>query len=175
MAEIEIHAAHEHSDDPLAKRAGLMVGVIGVLLAVVTIASHRSHTSAVIHRTEANDSWSYYQAKKIREYTSDVGRELALAVGTDPARVDVAVKKFEAQRAKYVADGEGIKKEAEAHDQATKHQEAIALRFDLGEGFLELGLVLTSLYFLGRQRLFPVGGGLAALFGLGIALSALVL
>ena len=34
-----------------------------------------------------------------------------------------------------------------------------------GEGLLELGLVLTSLYFLSRQRLFPIIGVTAAVVG----------
>jgi hypothetical protein len=39
------------------------------------------------------------------------------------------------------------------------------LRFDLGEGFLELGLVLCSLYFLARNNFFPVFGVTAAVAG----------
>lgn len=173
MAEIEIHHA-AHEQDPVGRRVGLLVGVLGVLLAATTISAHREHTAAVIHRTEANDQWAYYQAKKIREHISGVGRELALSLG-DPAKTDAAVKKFEADRAKYVADAENIKHLAEEKDQATERNEARALRFDLGEGLLELGLVLTSLYFLGRQRLFPICGSVAAALGLLSALSALLL
>ena len=71
MPEIEVKP--EHADDPNTRRVGILVGVVGILLSVVTISSHRSHTQAVIHRTESNDQWAYYQAKKIRENTSDVG------------------------------------------------------------------------------------------------------
>jgi hypothetical protein len=176
MAEIEIH--HEHAGpeaDPLSKRVGLAVGLIGVALAVVTIASHREHTAAVIHRTEANDQWSYYQAKKIREHTDEVGAQLAAALGNEGPKLEAAVRKLDASSAKYRADAEGIKATAEARDEQTEHAELRALRFDLGEGFLELGLVLTSLYFLGRQRLFPVAGGISAVLGLGLSLSALLL
>src|SRR5579885_2258233 len=66
MSEIEIHHEHGHEADAFGKKIGVLVGVIGILLAAVTIASHREHTAAVIHKTEANDQWSYYQAKKIR-------------------------------------------------------------------------------------------------------------
>jgi hypothetical protein len=175
MAEIEIHHQHDHGGDPLGKRVGMIVGIIGVGLAVVTIASHREHTHAVLSRTEANDLWGYYQAKKIREHTSDVGAELLRALGTEPGRVEAAAAKFEAAKAKYGADAEVIQKEARAKEAETAHVEALALRYDLGEGFLELGLVLTSLYFLGRQRLFPISGGAAALAGAAIAASALLL
>jgi hypothetical protein len=45
------------------------------------------------------------------------------------------------------------------------------LRLDIGEGFLELGLVMSSLYFLSKRRFFPIIGGVAAVIGaaLGIA------
>jgi len=175
MAEIEIHHEHGHDDDPNSKRVGLMVGIIGVVLAVVTIAAHREHTAAVIDRTAENDQWAYYQAKKIREHTSEVGHELALALGTDAAKVAAAADKLAAMAAKYKADAEEIQHKAREEHEATERAEHRALRFDLGEGFLELGLVLSSLFFLGRQRLFPLIGGSSALIGLAIALSALTL
>jgi hypothetical protein len=176
MAEIEIHHAPTgHEPDPRSTRVGIAVALIGVALAVVTIASHREHTAAVIHRTEANDQWSFYQAKKVREHTSAVGAELATALGDAGPKVEAAVRRLQASSAKYLADAEAIKATAEAKDHETEHAELRALRFDLGEGFLELGLVLTSLYFLGRQRVFPLAGGLSALLGLALSLSALLL
>ena len=173
MAEIEIHHEHGHDDDPRARRVGIMVGIIGVLLAVVTIAAHREHTAAVIDRTAENDQWAYFQAKKIREHTSEIGRELVLALGTDAARTEASASKLAAMAAKYKGDAEEIQRKAREEHEATERAEQRALRYDLGEGFLELGLVLSSLYFLGRQRLFPVGGGIGAVIGLVIALSAL--
>jgi hypothetical protein len=176
MAEIEIHHEHAHHDgDPLAKRVGMMVGIVGILLAVTTILAHREHTAAVIHRTEANDAWAYYQAKKIRIHTDEVALQLLGALGADAARTGPAAEKLEAARAKFEKDAAEIKQDADEKQHRTHEAEALALRFDLGEGFLELGLVLSSLYFLGRQRLFPLVGGLSALLGLAIALSAFAL
>jgi Domain of unknown function (DUF4337) len=175
MAEIEIHHEHGHEADGMTRTVGMLVGVIGVALAFVTIAAHRQHTAAVMHRSEANDDWSYYQAKKIREHTSDVAAQLALALGTDSAKVDAAVAKFKASQDKYQHDADETKKEADAKVHETERSEHLALRFDLAEGFLELGLVLTSLYFLGRQKLFPVFGVSAAAIGCAIALSSLAI
>ena len=50
-----------------------------------------------------------------------------------------------------------------------------ALRFDFGEGLLEIGLVLTSLYFIARSKLFPVVGVISALIGIGMAISGYLL
>jgi Domain of unknown function (DUF4337) len=161
----EIEVTPEHTADPNTRRVGILVGVVGILLSVVTIASHRAHTDAVIHRTESNDAWAYYQAKKIREYTSDVAVTLLDTLLADPARADIPVHKLEAARAKYAADAEKIQEDAKAKDAESNHEEKRALLFDIGEGLLELGLVLCSLYFLARKSFFPIFGVFAASAG----------
>jgi hypothetical protein len=167
MTEIEVKP--EHAADPTTRGVGILVGVVGVLLSVVTIASHRAHTEAVIHRTESNDAWAYYQAKKNREYTSEVALTLLHTLSADPAKSDAAAQKLEAARGKYAADAEKILADANAKEDATKLEERRALRFDIGEGFLELGLVLCSLYFLARKGFFPIFGVLASLAGSAMA------
>jgi hypothetical protein len=79
--------------------------------------------------------------------------------------MEASVQKLEAARAKYAADAEKIKDDATAKDEETKVEEHRALRFDIGEGFLELGLVLCSLYFLARKNFFPILGLLASAAG----------
>ena len=163
MAEIELKP--EHADDPNTRRVGILVGVVGILLSVVTIASHRAHTKAVIDRTESNDQWAYYQAKKIRENTNDVALTLLQALAPDPATIGAVVHKLEAARDKYSDDAKDLMKEAQAKDGEQKIEESRALRFDIGEGLLELGLVLCSLYFLARKTFFPALGLLASIAG----------
>ena len=163
MPEIEVKP--EHAADPNTRRVGILVGVVGILLSLVTIASHRAHTQAVIHRTESNDEWAYYQAKKNREYTSDVALTLLKTLGSDPAKIEAPAQKLEAARAKYTADSEKIQDDAKAKDEETKIEERRALHFDIGEGFLELGLVLCSLFFLARNNFSPLFGVLASVAG----------
>ena len=163
MPEIEVKP--EHAADPYTRRVGILVGVVGILLSVVTIASHRAHTDAVIHRTESNDAWAYYQAKKIREYTSDVAVTMLHALGPDAAKLEAPVQMLETARGKYAADAEKIQQDAKSKDHESDREEIRALRFDIGEGLLELGLVLCSLYFLARKSFFPIFGVLASIAG----------
>jgi len=178
MAEIKVHQGDSHShvythaeSDPLGARVGVMVGILGVLLATVTIAAHREHTAAVIHRTESNDQWAFYQAKKSREYLSDVAGQLLQVLGADATKTEPVRKKLMASQEKYTAEAKEIKAHAEEKDLESQRAEKFAARYDIGEGLLELGLVLTSLYFLGRQRFLPIVGGVAALTGLLVAIS----
>ena len=162
MTELEVKP--EHADDPSTRRVGILVGVVGILLSVVTIASHRAHTDAVIHRTESNDLWTYYQAKKIRENTAEVAQSILQSVGS-AEKIEAPMKKLDAARAKYSSDAEKIQEEARGKDEETKLEERRALFFDIGEGLLELGLVLCSLFFLARKAFFPVFGVISGVAG----------
>ena len=165
MAEVEIHTGHEHSNDEFGRRVGVAVGIIGIILAAVTILAHRAHTQAVIERTAANDQWSFYQAKKLREHLSDVGAGLATALATDPARVQALVQKLDKDKDRYAHESDEIQKDAKEKENASANEEHRAVRLDIGEGLLELGMVLSSLYFLSKNRLFPLVGGVAAIAG----------
>ncbi len=118
MAEVEIHTGHDHSGDGFGQTVGVAVGVIGIILAVVTIGSHRAHNAAVINRTEENDQWSFYQAKKNRQQVLDVGTDLARSLSTDESRVQAIIDKYTKQSAHYTEETKEIEKEARVkHDE----------------------------------------------------------
>ena len=77
-----------------------------------------------------------------------------------------AVKKLESARDKYAEDAKGLMTQAQDKEHETDNEENRALRFDIGEGLLELGLVLCSLFFLARNNFFPIFGALSAAAGL---------
>ncbi len=172
MAELEIHTEGAEND-PQGKRVGAMAAIIAILLAIVTILSHRAHTSAVVLKTEANDQWAFYQAKSLKSHTLSVGRDLLTALEVKKEVGDKILERYEKERQRYEKEGEEIKREAGALDAETKVEERRALRFDLGEGMLEIGLVLSSLYFIARRQMFPIVGLIAAATGIVIGLSGL--
>src|ERR1700687_2706491 len=111
MAEVEIHTGHDHGSDDFGRRVGVAVGVIGIILAVVTISSHRAHTAAVIARTEANDQRAFFQSKKLRQNLAQIRPSLAGALATDPARVQGLVDKLSKDKDRYAHDSDDIQKE----------------------------------------------------------------
>lgn len=175
MAEVEIHAGHGHQIDALGCNVGVLVGIIGIVLALAIISAHRAHSATIITRTEANDTWAFYQAKKERAHLQEVGAELADALGSDPQRVRPVIEKFRGDEQRYQHESEELNKQARALEDEVKHQEGRAVWLDLSEGFLELGLVLSSLYFLSKRRFFPFLGGLAAALGTAMAIWGLVI
>jgi hypothetical protein len=59
--------------------------------------------------------------------------------------------------------------EARHADEAAEAAEHRALRFDFGEGLLEIALVVTSLYFISHKKMFPVIGVIAGIAGVVLA------
>src|SRR6202162_2883459 len=82
MAALEIHHEHGHEEDPFGRTVGIMAAVLAVLLAIVTIMSHRAHTEGVLLKTDANDKWSYYQASRIKFHNLELGEDLINAMPT---------------------------------------------------------------------------------------------
>jgi hypothetical protein len=79
--------------------------------------------------------------------------------------VQPIVDKFTQQSAHYSQETKEIEKEARTKHDETRREEGRAVRLDIAEGFLELGLVLSSLYFLSKRKFFPVLGISAAVIG----------
>ena len=90
---------------------------------------------------------------------------LLAALQPDAAKAEATAQKLQAARDKYADEAKEIMKEAQAKDVEQKVEEKRALRFDIGEGLLELGLVLCSLFFLARKRFFPIFGVIASIAG----------
>ena len=176
MAELEIHHDIEHHSDPLGQRVGVMASILAVLLAVVTIASHRTHTAAIIHKSGSNDQWAYYQATRVKLHTTEIGENMVHLLGAKgAAEPEKMLAGYESDRKKYEELSKKIQEQAKEADEAAEADEHRALRFDVGEGLLEIGLVLSSLYFISRKGMFPVMGIIAGISGLGIAITGFLM
>jgi hypothetical protein len=159
-----LHEA-QHSEDSLAKPVGVLAGVLAIGLTLVTIASHRSHTHAIVARSEANDLWAYFQSKRIKLHTQELGLDLLTAQGLKGEATEMVRKKFEDERERQRGESEKIRDQAKEKEKESEHAEHRGLRFDIAEGLFEIGLVMASLYFLAHRKIFPVIGILGGLAG----------
>jgi hypothetical protein len=173
MPELEIHHETEHAIDPIGQRVGVMAAILAVALAIVSIASHRTHTAAIISKSTANDKWAQYQSTRVKFHSLELGETLAgLVKGQDGAAQVLA--DYGRQKKKYEKEGSEIMEDARRADEASESAEHRALRYDYGEGLLEIALVVTSLYFISHKNMFPVIGVVAGIAGLAIAASGLL-
>jgi Domain of unknown function (DUF4337) len=176
MAELEIHHEHGHEEEePLAKTIGTMAAVLAVMLAIVTIMSHRAHTDGVLLKTDANDKWSQYQASRIKFHNLELGEDILNAMPAKTPAAEKILARYEKNKDRYSEEGKDIMKEAQGLEKRTEALENRALRYDFGEGLLEIGLILTSLYFISKSKMFPIVGLIASISGIGVALSGFLM
>lgn len=166
--ELKEHA--EHAQNPFDKRVAATMAMIAAALAVVSVFGHLMTTEELLNQQKASDQWSYYQAKSIRRYVSEVARD-AFAVMKDTKDSEAYAKNAE----KYKKDDEEIQKEARAlENESHKHgQEALRLHF--GEVFLEMSIVFASLAILSKRAILWYGSIVVGLVGVGIAASTFLL
>ena len=174
MAELEIHHEGGHDADPTGRRVGVLAALLAVALAIVTIVSHRTHTEAIMRKSAANDAWAHYQSTRVKYHNLELGQSLIGALGVKGAATEKLLADYAAQEKDYDARGRKIQDEAELDDRAAETAERRALRYDLGEGLLEIALVLSSLYFISRKRMFPIIGIVAGIAGAAIAATGLL-
>ena len=93
MPEIEIKTEGGESD-PLGQKVGVVAAVLAVCLAVVSIASHRAHTTAVIERSDANDKWSQYQSNRIKFHSLELGVDLLNGLGADKPSAEKTIARY---------------------------------------------------------------------------------
>src|ERR1700755_2354263 len=98
----------------------LGISILAVLVAMVTVLGHRSHTEAVLMQSRAGDQWNEYQAKKIRMDNLSVDVDL---LARQPSR-DLAVTA--AKTAEYKAHIEKWKSElAEEQEKARDFEKEV--------------------------------------------------
>ena len=117
-------------------------------------------------KANENDEWSYYQSKKLKLHNAELGLTLIETLGTKgDAKTDKALEKFAKDKEKYEKDSKEVEEQANKLKEEVEVVEKKAFRFDLGEGLLEIALVMSSLYFIAKKKLFPIVGVIAGIAG----------
>jgi hypothetical protein len=158
------------------RHISLAISVLAVLVAMVTVLGHRTHTEAVLTQTRAADQWNLYQAKKIREQQISTATDiLSLQPSANDAGVQKKLAEYKAHTAKWNQELVEEQQKAQDLEHEVDKAERRADRYDLGEALLEIAVVLSSITLLTRQRGYFIFGLCIGLAGLAAAASALLI
>lgn len=172
LQELQEHAEHARENPDLAP-VSLTMAVLAVLVATVSLLGHRTHTEEIIFQNKVTDQWAYYQAKNIRRHNDELFADLTSVIASkDPDATARLQQKYRAEADRYKEDQKELDKEARATETETELARRKADRFDLGEVFLEIALVVTSITLLSGRRIFWHLGLVTAVAGVLLASSA---
>ena len=145
----ELQEHSEHAKAPFDKRVAATMAIIAATLAIVSVLGHIATTEELLLQQKASDQWSYYQAKSIRRYESEVARDMFAALRND-GKTDEYTKNAE----RYRKEDEEIQKQAQELENESHVRGRQALRLHFGEVFLEISIVLASLAILSKRAGF---------------------
>lgn len=176
----ELQELHEHAEhakhDPSMTPISLTMAVLAVVVAGVSLLGHRSHTEEVVLQDKASDQWAFYQAKNIRRHTDELFADLTSVVAAkDAAQAAQLHDKYLAEATRYRDEQKDLDAEARKLEQETEQAGKRADRYDLGEVFLEIALVVTSITLLSGRRAFWHAGIVLGLVGVVVAATGLLL
>src|ERR1700675_1155437 len=124
----ELHEHSEHAKDPFDKRVAATMAILAATLAIVSVAGHIATTEELLLQQKASDQWSYYQAKSIRRYQSEVARDLFTGMNLNNQSAQ-----YQKNAEKYKKDDEDITKEAQGLEGESHLRGRQALGFHFGE------------------------------------------
>jgi Domain of unknown function (DUF4337) len=154
----------------------LTMAILAVFVATVSLMGHRAHTEEILLQTRATDEWSYYQAKNMRRNNLEALDDVLTALeNTKAERAEEVRKRFHDEIAKYRDQQKDIQGEARNLESEVQRASRRADRFDLGEVFLEIALVVTSITLLTDKRAYWYFGFVLAAIGLICAASGFLI
>ena len=163
------------------KRIAILIAVLAALLAVIDSGGKGAQNEQVTANIRASDTWSFYQAKNIRQSVAVTASDLLHALTPETLSADQAgrvakqLADWKSAADKLETNGDNGKKEllAKARDYEEERDLALAdyHNFEFGGAALQLGIVLASASVItGMPALALVAVGLG---GLGTVLGGL--
>jgi hypothetical protein len=177
---MEINEAHEHaevvhSDRKLAP-ISVTMAVLAVAVAAISLLGHRAHNEVLLAQMYANFQKAELVGKTTQRHADAVLVQLIDALHPQNASQATTLKqKVQREQERYAGQEEEIAAEERRLELESNQARRKANRFNLGELFCEMALVLSSITLLTRQRTFWHAGIGAGTLGVILALSAFLI
>ena len=165
----EVEEQAHHAQHPFDKRVAGTMAIIAALLAIVSVLGQHFNTETLLSQQIASDQWAYYQAKDIRKYAAQVAADSLTAANANPSMVD----QYRKDITKYTAQSAAIQRTAREQEAERDKAARESYRFDFGEVFFEVAIVISSLAILTKRKMFFTLGVLSACIGIVVSITAL--
>jgi flagellar hook-basal body complex protein FliE len=175
----ELNELQEHAEEAKERKGlapvSLTMAVVAVLVATVSLLGHRAHTEEILLQNQTTDKWAYYQAKNLRLNNLQALNKVMSALEGKNEKAEQVQKDFEADIERYTEDKNKAQEEGHELEAELRHETHRANRFDLGEVFLEIALVVTSITLLTGRKFYWGMGMVFAVAGIVTAATVLFL
>jgi hypothetical protein len=147
----------DEKKEPWLSLLALTTVILAVCATLATFKGGGHSTRAVLSQSQASDQWAYYQAKGIKGNLYEVEamrlrRELELAPKAAAPTLEKSLADVEKKVAKYDGEKAEIQKEARRFEEAKADAQKHGAAFGLAVIFLQIGILLSSIAALLKQK-----------------------
>ena len=168
--DVKVTEAHEHAEVARADRAlapvSLTMALLAVSAAVISMVGQRAHDDVLIAQTRANFQKAELVGNVMQQHSDALLLELlgVLSPQNNP-QITALTSKFGREMERYGSERDHANAEERRLESERQRARRQANRFDLGELFCEMALVLCSITLLTRRRAFWHAGLVAGVLG----------
>ena len=150
----DINSDNNGSRDRLNNIIAVMVAILAAFMAVTKVKDDNIVQAMLQAKSDAVDTWSEYQSKKIKQHVMELGRDQlqVLRTAQNAAQVDEQLKRYESDLDRYKKDEDELQAKAhglEAQYDALNYKDD---QFDLSDAALSVALAMLAVTALTRKR-----------------------
>jgi hypothetical protein len=175
----EAHERHAHGHEG-PRWIPIAAAVLAVLAAVATYFGNLRSTQALVEKNDsivatahASDTWSQYQAGRIKYYVATNALDQGVNPGGNAAKLKDTAAKAAAKGPALMEKAQRFEEEALRHNERSERLLRSHETVEVGATLFEVAIVLVSITALVGSRVLPITGGVAALLGMGFFLFGL--
>jgi lipopolysaccharide export LptBFGC system permease protein LptF len=174
------HASQHGAGDKFSGRIAVATAILATLGALMSFAGGDTQSKAqlfkndaAIKKTEANDQWSYYQAKGSKQNLSELGMTLV----TQPDKIEFykgEAERYKNEKADIKKIADKLEAESKEFDERSAEEMHLHHRWALGGTAMQIAIALSAIALLTRRVWLVYGVAIVATIGLAFGALALL-
>lgn len=149
----------EQNNDMFDKLVALSTSFIAVGLSISTILNNAAGDDLLIFRSEANNKWSYFQSKSIKQSLYDLeAKNLELSMEDEslsPKYRDKTAERvlfFKKESKRYEVEKGEISADAKQAEDLMEKADQKGTKFDLAEALYQIAIILSAISMIAKSR-----------------------
>ena len=166
----EAKERHEHHGGPVW--VPIAAAALAVLAAVSGYFGNLRSTQALVEKndsivstTHASDTWSQYQAGRVKYYVATTALDQGVNPGGSAERLRKTASAEAGKGPKLMEKAQAFEEEAKHHSERSERLLAQHETIEVSTTLFEVAIVLVSITALVGSRLLPISAGVAAALG----------
>jgi hypothetical protein len=153
----ELEHAAEHGDDPMAGQLAVVTAILATLGAMFSYMGGATQSEAAlakndaaIRKTEASDTWNYYQSKNIKQMLSEMAVDLVPQERREKIAKDI--ERYKAEKDPIMAKAKKLEEESAEFDKKSEELMHQHHRWAQATTALQIAIAMAAIALLTRRK-----------------------